>query len=209
MKLFITAIGTDSGKSVVSAILTEALAADYWKPVQSGLPRDRDLVKSLISNEQTIFHQEAYCLSEPLSPHAAAQIDGVRISLANISLPQYENEHIVIEGAGGILVPLNEHDFVIDLADSLEAEVILVANLYLGSINHTLLSIRELFHRLAYQKFTVKGIVFNQSPVPASENIILQHCPFPHLFSIDKEEKIDKEMVLKYAAKIKHSVLKI
>ncbi len=198
MPIFITAIGTDSGKSVVSAIITEALQADYWKPIQSGLPRDTDLVKSLISNQKTVFHEEAYCLSEPLSPHASARIDGIEIDFNQIHLPKTDNQ-LVIEGAGGILVPLNDHHFVIDLADRWEAEVILVANLYLGSINHTLLSINELIRREQYQKFKVKGIVFNQTPVPESERIILAHCPYPLLFSINTEKIIDQEMVRNYA----------
>jgi dethiobiotin synthetase len=198
MPIFITAIGTDSGKSVASAILTEALQADYWKPIQSGLPRDTDFVKSLISNEKSIFHKESYCLSQPLSPHASAIVDGIEIDLAQIHLPNTDNQ-LVIEGAGGILVPINEYHFVIDLADRLEAEVILVANLYLGSINHTLLSINELVRREKYQKFKVKGIIFNQTPVPESERIILKHCPYPYLFSINTEEKMDKEIVKKYA----------
>ncbi|WP_177217433.1 dethiobiotin synthase [Thermoflexibacter ruber] len=203
MRLFITAIGTDSGKSLVSAIITEALQADYWKPVQSGLPRDTDTVRSLVSNPRSYFHKEAYCLTQPLSPHASADIDGVRITLSHIHLPE-TNNHLVIEGAGGLLVPLNEQDFVIDLADKFEAEVVLVANLYLGSINHTLLSINELTRRASYQKFSIKGIVFNQSPVAASESIILKHCPFPLLFSVKKEEKIDKEVVSRYASQIKN-----
>lgn len=203
MRLFITAIGTDSGKSLVSAIITEALQADYWKPVQSGLPRDTDTVQSLVTNTLSFFHKEAYCLTQPLSPHAAAHIDGVGIALSDIHLPQ-TNNHLVIEGAGGLLVPLNEQNFVIDLADKFEAEVVLVANLYLGSINHTLLSINELIRRASYQKFSIKGIVFNQTPVPSSESIILKHCPFPLLFSVNKEEKIDKKVVSKYASQIKN-----
>lgn len=203
MNLFITAISTDSGKSVVSAILTEALQADYWKPVQSGLPKDTDFVKSLISNTKTIFHPEAYCLTEPLSPHASAKIDGITIDLGKINLPKTTN-HLVIEGAGGMLVPLNDQDFVIDLADKFEATVVLVANLYLGSINHTLLSIKELERRQIYQKFKIKGIVFNGTPTPESERIILKHCPYPYLFSVLKEEKIDREIVKQYAEKIQN-----
>ncbi len=202
MRLFITAIGTDSGKSLISAIITEALQADYWKPVQSGLPRDTDTVRSLVANTHSYFHKEAYCLTEPLSPHASAALDGVNIQLSEIHLPE-TNNHLVIEGAGGLLVPLNEQDFVIDIADKLEAEVILVANLYLGSINHTLLSVNELIRRTSYQKFSIKGIVFNHVPVPASESIILKHCPFPLLFSVKKEELINKEVVSRYASQIR------
>jgi dethiobiotin synthetase len=204
MTIFITAIGTDSGKSVVSAIIAEALQADYWKPVQSGSPKDTDFVKSLISNTKTVFHPEAYCLTEPLSPHASAKIDGITIDLGKIKLPNTSN-HLVIEGAGGMLVPLNDTDFVIDLASKLEAELILVANLYLGSINHTLLSINELMRREKQQGFKVKGIIFNQAPVEESTRIILKHCPYPHLFSIEKEEIINKEIVKKYAELVKKS----
>jgi dethiobiotin synthetase len=201
-RYFITAIGTDSGKSVVSAIVAEALEADYWKPVQSGHPRDTKLVRSLVSNERSVFHPEAYRLTEPLSPHASAKLDGVEISLANIKLPATAN-HLVIEGAGGLLVPLNDQDFVIDLADKFSAEIILVANLYLGSINHTLLSAHELSRRLRYSNFTVKGIVFNQGPVPESERIIQKHCPFPCLLRVDHEEAITPAVVSHYAGLVR------
>jgi len=200
--IFITAIGTDSGKTLVSAIITEALQADYWKPIQSGLPRDTETVQSLVSNTVSQFHREAYLLREPLSPHASAAIDGVTIDLNQIRLPMTHNR-IVIEGAGGILVPLNDTDFVIDLADRFAAEVILVANLYLGSINHTLLSVAELKRRAAVGKFTIKGIIFNQCPVETSEQIILHHSALPCLLRIGKHEVVNKELVKKYAAEVR------
>jgi len=200
--IFITAIGTDSGKTLVSAIITEALQADYWKPIQSGLPRDTETVQSLVSNTVSQFHREAYLLREPLSPHASAAIDGVTIDLNQIRLPMTHNR-IVIEGAGGMLVPLNDTDFVIDLADRFAAEVILVANLYLGSINHTLLSVAELKRRAAMGKFALKGIVFNQCPVESSEQIILHHAGLPCLLRIGKHEVVNKELVKKYAAEVR------
>ncbi|MEQ8808331.1 MAG: dethiobiotin synthase, partial [Imperialibacter sp.] len=138
-RYFVTAIGTDSGKTLVSAIVCEALHADYWKPIQAGMPRDTDTVQSLVSNEKTQFHPEAYLLNTPASPHAAAKADGVEISLTKVKLPKTDN-CLIIEGAGGLMVPLNDYDFIGDLIIELKAEVILVANLYLGSINHTLLS---------------------------------------------------------------------
>ncbi len=197
-RYFITAIGTDSGKSVISAIVTEALQADYWKPVQSGMPRDTKFVRSLVSNAQSVFHPEAYRFTEPVSPHAAAKLDGVEIDFDQIKLPATSND-LVIEGAGGLLVPLNDQHFVIELADKFSAEIILVANLYLGSINHTLLSAHELSRRLPYSNFTVKGIIFNQCPAPESERIIQKHCPFPCLLRVDREDAINPAMVSHYA----------
>lgn len=198
MNYFVTAIGTDSGKTFVSAILTEALQADYWKPIQSGLPRDTEMVANLISNSKSQFHPEAYLLSQPLSPHASAALDNVEIQLQNIQLPT-TNNHLIIEGAGGVLVPLNQQDFVIDIAAKLQAEVIIVANLYLGSINHTLLTIKELQRREKEQNLKIKGIIFNGLSVKSSEDIILQHCPYPCLLRVGKEDTIDKNVVRKYA----------
>ena len=192
-----TAIGTDSGKTLVSAIVCEALRADYWKPIQAGLPRDTDTVKSLVSNEKTQFHPEAYLLNTPASPHAAAKADGVEISMTKIKLPQ-TNNCLIIEGAGGLLVPLNDYDFVSDLIIEFKAEVILVANLYLGSINHTLLSAEY----LKAHKVPVAGIIFNGSSNPESEQIITAKTGWPVLLHIHQEEKIDKETVKKYAAQL-------
>ncbi|WP_416866345.1 MAG: dethiobiotin synthase [Imperialibacter sp.] len=196
-RYFVTAIGTDSGKTLVSAIVCEALRADYWKPIQAGLPRDTDTVKSLVSNEKTQFHPEAYLLNTPASPHAAAKADGVEISMTMIKLPQ-TNNCLIIEGAGGLLVPLNDYDFVSDLIIEFKAEVILVANLYLGSINHTLLSAEY----LKAHKVPVAGIIFNGPSNPESEQIITAKTGWPVLLHIHQEEKIDKETVKKYAAQL-------
>jgi dethiobiotin synthetase len=196
-RYFVTAIGTDSGKTLVSAIVCEALRADYWKPVQAGLPRDTDTVKSLVSNEKTQFHPEAYLLNTPASPHAAAKADGVEISMTKIKLPQ-TNNCLIIEGAGGLLVPLNDYDFVSDLIIEFKAEVILVANLYLGSINHTLLSAEY----LKAHKVPVAGIIFNGPSNRESEQIIMAKTGWPVLLHINQEEKIDKEVVKKYAAQL-------
>ena len=198
---FITAIDTDSGKTLVSAILVQALQADYWKPIQSGLPRDTERVQSLVNSPHSVFHPEAYLLSQPLSPHASAAIDGVRIDLAAINPPQ-TTRHLVIEGAGGVLVPLNDRDFVIDIAARAGGEVILVADLYLGSINHTLLTINELKRRSERGEFRVRGIIFNGDPVPASEEIILKHSGYECLLHITREETIDTAVVEKYAKQL-------
>ncbi|HVD97421.1 MAG TPA: dethiobiotin synthase [Cytophagaceae bacterium] len=198
MNYFVTAIGTDSGKTLVSAILTEALQADYWKPIQSGPDRDVETVIKLTNNGHSFFYQESYYLSKPLSPHAAAKADGVTIDLTRVLLPDNNGNHLVIEGAGGVLVPLNDQDFVIDLAVKFEAEVVLVVNHYLGSINHSLLTVQELKRR----NIKVKGIIFNGPPNPESEDIILKHSGYKCLLRILPENKIDQETVTRYAIKL-------
>ncbi|SRR5260221_5871108 len=200
MNYFVTAIGTDCGKTFFSAILCEALQADYWKPVQAGLPRDADTVKNLLSNSVSKIQPETFLLNTLASPHAAAKLDGVTIELNDFIIPPIKN-NLVIEGAGGCLVPLNDHDFGISLAKKFDAETILVSRLYLGSINHTLLSADY----LKKQKFNVKGIVFNGQSNPESENIILKHSGFPCLLRITQEPEITKEVVTKYAEQLKSS----
>lgn len=197
---FVTAIGTDSGKTVVSAILTEALKADYWKPVQSGMVDiDRETVQRLVSNTKSKFHPERYLLKTPVSPHAAARIDGVEINLEDFELPQTEN-HLVIEGAGGVLVPLNDKgDMVIDLALKFNAEVVLVSNIYLGSINHTLLTINELKRR----GVKVKGIVFNGVSNPETEKYILEYSKLPCLMHIEPQKVLDNNVIERWSEVMK------
>jgi dethiobiotin synthetase len=199
MNYFVTGIDTDSGKTLVSAILCEALQADYWKPVQAGLPRDADTVKSLTHESIRIF-PEAYILNTPASPHAAAAIDGVVIELTKFVAPDTQND-LVIEGAGGCLVPLNDTDFVIDIAPEVADAVILVADLYLGSINHTLLTVEALKKR----ELPVKGIIFNGKSNPESERIILHHSGLPCLLRIAPEETINHETVKRYAERLKEN----
>lgn len=199
MNYFVTGIDTDSGKTLVSAILCEALKADYWKPVQAGFPRDADTVKSLTSESVKIF-PEAYILNTPASPHAAAAIDGVTIELAKFVAPDTQND-LVIEGAGGCLVPLNDTNFVIDIAPEVADAVILVADLYLGSINHTLLTVEALQKR----ELPVKGIIFNGKSNPESERIILLHSGLPCLLRITPEETINHETVKRYAERLKEN----
>lgn len=194
MKIFITAIGTDSGKTLVSAIIVEALGADYWKPIQAGEPRDTDTVKSLVGNSASRFHPEAYLLKIPASPHASAQREGIEIELSKIKAPSTHND-LVIEGAGGVMVPLNQQDFVIDLATHLGTSVVLVSNLYLGSINHTLLTADLLKSR----NIPVLGIVFNGVSNPESEQIILHHTGYPLLLRVNQEKVVSPQIVRHYA----------
>jgi dethiobiotin synthetase len=190
--LFITGIDTGVGKTVVAAVLTEKLSADYWKPIQSGdlHQSDTDRVKSLVSNLKTKFHPESYRLMQPFSPHKSAILDEVNIDLEKIALPVTDNQ-LVIEGAGGIMVPLNSNHLIIDLIKKLGAEVILVSKNYLGSINHTLLSVEMLKMR----NIALKGIVFNGKPDIYSEDIILRISGAKLYATIPEMTKVDKETI--------------
>jgi dethiobiotin synthetase len=191
--IFVTGIGTGIGKTIVSAILVEKLKADYWKPIQSGDLEDSDTlkVKSLITNTISAFHPEAYRLTQPFSPHKSAKIDNITIEADKITLPKTDNQ-LIIEGAGGLMVPLNDNFLMIDLIKQLDAEVILVSQNYLGSINHTLLSI------LALKEYNlpIKGIIFNGTTDVDSENYILNHSGIKKLGHITGFYKIDKTTII-------------
>ncbi len=202
-KYFITAIHTDSGKSLVSAIFTEALKADYWKPVQAGSPTDTNTLKELITNKQTKFHPEAYCLSAPMSPHAAAKIDKVNVEIKNIKVPHSSNDFMVIEGAGGILVPINDSEDIVDMIPQLDCEVIVVSNYYLGSINHTLLTLEVLQRR----GIKVRGVIFNGEKNEESMNIIQKRFPIPCLLEIPIEKEVSPKVVEKYAKILRENLI--
>lgn len=195
MKLFITGIGTDVGKTIASAIITEALEADYWKPVQAGDVEDSDThkVKRYISNDKTVFHPNSYLLHTPASPHLAAELDGITIDLKKIKEPKTKN-HLVIEGAGGLFVPLNDKDSILDLIQP-DHKVIVVSRHYLGSINHTLLTIEALKQR----NITIAGIVFNGAEVKSTEDVILRRTGIKMLGRIEDEPYFDKNVILEYA----------
>jgi len=196
IQLIIAGIGTEIGKTVASAVLVEALNADYWKPIQSGAlaDSDTDTVRRLVSNPITQFHPEAYRLTQPLSPHAAAELDGVTIELEKIRVPNTDNA-LVIELAGGLMVPLNDHDLMIDLVQRLGLPVVLISRNYLGSINHTLLSVEACRHRA----IPLVGILFNGPAVPATETFILNYTQLTCLGRIGQEEVITKDTITRYA----------
>ncbi len=198
-KYFVTGIGTEIGKTVTSAILVEALKADYWKPIQSGdlAHSDTKKVQQWVSNPSSKFHEEAYRLTQPFSPHHAADLDQVRISLSKIHLPQTEN-NLIVEGAGGLMVPLNQEDLMIDLIKKLNLEVILVSQHYLGSINHTLLSAEALKNR----KIKVKGIIFTGKENLSSEAIIKRMSGLNIIAHIPFLEIIDKKSIQENAKMI-------
>lgn len=196
-RFFITGIGTDVGKTLASAILVEALNADYWKPIQAGDLNNTDTMKvrSLISNTKSKFHPETYQLTKPMSPHAAAEADGIKINIEKIILPVTSNT-LIIEGAGGLMVPLNEQYLVIDLIKKIKSEVIIISSNYLGSINHTLLTVEALKNR----NIPIAGIIFNGRSTKSTEDYILGYTGLKRLLHIEDEKKIDREIILKYKA---------
>jgi dethiobiotin synthetase len=156
--LFVTGTDTNVGKTLVSAILTLGTKGKYWKPIQTGSDVDRVWIKDATKLSDDHFFPETYKLTEPLSPHAAAEIDGISIVTSNINLPAHKNGDIlIVEGAGGLLVPLNKHDFMVDLIKKLELPVLLVARSGLGTINHTLLSLQV----IRQYRIPFLGVVLN------------------------------------------------
>jgi dethiobiotin synthetase len=158
-RLFVSGTDTGVGKTVLSAILTAGLEGTYWKPIQSGLQEitDTEWVREKTGLPETHFHPEAYRLSMPLSPHAAAAHDHIRIDLERIVPPPTNPGHLIIEGAGGLMVPLNERHFMLDLIKRLDLPVLLVARSTLGTINHTLLSLEQ----LRRSRVEILGVVLN------------------------------------------------
>lgn len=205
-RVVVVGIGTDIGKTFVSAILAEALGSDYWKPVQAGNLdfTDTDFVKQHISNKKSFSHPEAYRLTAPMSPHAAAKIDGVTIDFNKLTVPQTDNL-LIIESAGGLMVPLNEQQLNIDLIRQWNLPVVLISKNYLGSINHTLLSVKV----LQDYAITIAGIIFNGEPNRATEDFILGYTGLPCLAKIDQEKTVNKEIVKRYADELKEKLAPI
>lgn len=198
---FVTGIGTDVGKTVAAAIVTSALKADYWKPIQSGLTEtDRGTLQDLLPNFQRTFHPEAYRLKTPMSPHKAAEIDGVSIELDKIKRPE-TSRNLVVEGAGGILVPLNEEHTIADLIQPSD-KIILVSSGYLGSINHTLLSIAYLKSR----GLKCSGIIYNHVDLHGTIEVIEKMSEVPTIGLIDKHEKITPDVIEEYAQKFQQKL---
>ena len=195
---FITGIGTDVGKTVASAIVTEALEADYWKPIQAGDLHhcDTKKVSNLVSNKTSKFHKNSFALQTPMSPHAAAEIDNVSITLENIKVPKTDNK-LVIEGAGGLLVPINNSNTILDLIQS-DYKVIVVSRHYLGSINHSLLTIN-----LLKEKGFDVSIIFSGDEHPTTESIIKKMTKAKVIGRIEQEPFFDKNVVKEYAEKFK------
>jgi dethiobiotin synthetase len=169
--IFITGIGTGIGKTFISAMLAKALEADYWKPIQAGYEEgtDSEYVQNTLTGTSAVVHPEVYKLKMPASPHIAAREEGITISIQKIceQVPPI-SRNLIIEGAGGLLVPLNGSEFVADLIKALGAKVILVSRNYLGSINHSLLTARV----CREMNLPVIGWIFNDQYLHYEEEIV-------------------------------------
>ncbi|MDG2433020.1 dethiobiotin synthase [Flavobacterium sp.] len=205
MKIFVTGIGTDVGKTIASSIITESLQADYWKPIQAGDLDNSDShkIERYISNDKTVIHPNSYKLNTPASPHLAAEIDGITIDIARIIVPETDN-HLVIEGAGGLFVPLNNQDTIIDLIQP-DYKVVVVSRHYLGSINHTLLTIEALQHR----NIKIAGIIFSGKQNLATESIILSKTGINCIGRIEQEPYFDQNVIKDYADQFREKLLSL
>jgi dethiobiotin synthetase len=193
--IFITGTDTGIGKTVVSSIIVEALKADYWKPVQSGDLHDTDTdTVRRYTNDKFVYHPEGIRLKKPASPHESAAEEGIRIDPDSLNLPYTEN-CLVIEGAGGLMVPLNEEDLLVDWVAEKQLSTILVSGNKLGSINHTLLSIEALMNR----NIEILGLIFNGPATPGSESFINTYAGLPVLGRVDQHEEWSVELTAKYA----------
>ncbi|CAM3796840.1 dethiobiotin synthase [Aquirufa aurantiipilula] len=197
--IIVAGIGTEIGKTVVSAILTKALKADYWKPIQSGDLDQGDAywIQQWVKHPKLTIWPSTYRLSQPLSPHTAAELDGITIELNQFQKPESSNS-LVIELAGGLMVPINDQQTNIDLIKSFNAPVILVSKNYLGSINHTLLS----FELLKQKDIPVLGIVFNGPENTSGEKFILNYTQLPLLLRVNEEQSINEAAIDHYAQQV-------
>jgi len=212
--IFITGIGTGIGKTIAAAIVAEALQADYWKPLQAGYEdgTDSNFIRQSLSNASSVVHPELYKLKMAVSPHIAAREENITISLSDIKNrltainadPRVKKNGIVIEGAGGLMVPLNDGEFVADLIKQLQAKVVLVSRNYLGSINHSLLTARV----CRLYRLDVLGWIFNDQYL-AYEDEIVHWSGFPKIGSIAFSEKPDKEFIRGQALLIADALKKI
>lgn len=198
--IFITGIGTDVGKTVISSIFTQALGAHYWKPVQCGSldHPDSSTVMLLAGIETERLVPSAYSLKRPMSPHAAAAKEGVRIELDNI-LTAASDQMTIIEGAGGVLVPINDEHFIIDIASRLRCRVVIVVSYYLGCINHALLTIAEIKQR----NIRIMGLVFNGTKNEDTRDILLKMSGLPCLLEVSHESVLDRSTIGNYASTLR------
>jgi dethiobiotin synthetase len=182
-QFFITGTDTNIGKTVVSAMLTLGLGYAYWKPIQSGLApiTDTEFVRSATGLDDSYFIPERYRLTQPISPHAAAKIDGVEISLSDFQLPLTDKPGLIVEGAGGLMVPLSDQDLIIDLIRSLNLPVCLVTRSTLGTINHTLMSIAA----LQYAKIPILGVIINGQKNQINREAIAHYGKVPILAELE------------------------
>lgn len=199
----IVGIGTEVGKTLVSAIVCKALNATYWKPIQSGYlngagDRDSTWVQQMSGAS---FLPETYLLQEPLSPHIAAEIDGITIHTDQLILPT-EISPLVVETAGGVMVPLNDQELMIDVLCKWKSPIILVVRQYLGNINHTLLTIEALKSR----NIPILGWISNGAALPDTLRWLQQYTHVPLLLEIPEVDNVNQEFIQEMAQQLKENL---
>lgn len=198
----ITGIGTDVGKTVVSAVVAEALNATYWKPVQAGDLDNSDSIKIGRLTKNVTVLAEAFRLNSAMSPHAAAAIDGIEISPGDLALPAV-NGNFIVEGAGGLMVPINSTGFLYaDAFDMWKLPVIVVSRHYLGSINHTLMTVDILKHR----GVEIEGIIFVGDENKTTEEAILKITGLRQIARIPVTEEVNQSFISNQAEIIKNQL---
>lgn len=198
-RFIVSAIDTNMGKTIVSAILAEALSAMYWKPIQSGDLENSDSKKIAALTEGVSIIPETIKLKLAASPHLSAKEEGIKLTREQFSLPFTEG-NLIVEGAGGLLVPLNDDGLLLaDLFKDWHLPVILVCRNYLGSINHTLLSLEVLKQR----SIPIAGLIYVGDAHEPSESIISKIGKIPTLARILLVKTPDKHFVKKEALRLK------
>ena len=188
-RLFVTGTDTGVGKSYVSALLVAGLEAAYWKPVQSGADADADWVRRVAGLPAERVLPETYRLRAPLSPHEAARREGVQIEMSRFVLPK--RKRLIVEGAGGVMVPLDDRHLMVDLMVDLGLPVLVVARSELGTINHTLLTLDQLRRRGC----PLWGVVVNGPPNSANCQAIAHYGEVPVLAAIDRRVELSPAKV--------------
>ncbi len=200
----IAGIHTGIGKTIASAVIAEAIGADYWKPVQAGAEeRDAVTVQQLLTNGETRVHKEAIVLSQPMSPHAAAAIDDIVVDYTKFIWPQSKNK-LIVETAGGLLSPMSSSTTMADFISHYKLPVILIAQNYLGSINHTLLTLEVLKSR----GIKLLGLVMNGAANTSSESFIEEYSHVPIIARITHIDIADNHNIVKCATTIRPHILR-
>ncbi|RNC85491.1 MAG: dethiobiotin synthase [Balneola sp.] len=189
-RFFVTGTDTEIGKTVVSTMLMCGLDATYWKPIQSGLEEETDtqFVQRVSESGNDRIIPERYRLNTPMSPHASADIDGVSISLSDFELPEFHTKHLIVEGAGGLIVPINWKETVLDLIEKFNIPVLLVARSSLGTLNHTLLSLKALKDR----DIDVFGVILSGDIHDSNRETIAHFGRIP-VFELERLEEVSYE----------------
>jgi dethiobiotin synthetase len=190
MQIFITGTDTNIGKTIISAWLALHFKAFYWKPIQTGSglgDTDSQIVGCLLNVDRSKIIPEIYVFKPPVSPHLAAALQGQRIDLGDFILPQTGEEHLIVEGAGGILTPVNESDTMLQLVQKLKLPAIIVARSSLGTINHTCLTIDA----LRYAGVPVLGVIMNGPKNEENKRAIEHYGKVTVLDEVESFEQLD------------------